>query len=372
MQNNRSSGDSVSVGAILSPGIRYFLIGLQHLLDPIADGWRVIYPLSLSNRRPCGTKLELTRACCARARCWVSLLACCCCFSCPWPGDSKLLDRLFSLPGLVRQHRYHAWIIALMALLHPLCVSIPEDRLLIPLEMRYWPEWIGVALLSLIVLQFVASHWRKRLKISFHTWMRCHRVAGLLAAALLIIHVLYVSETFETEGLPRAAVLIAAGVFLLVLLWIRTGWLWRSRPYTVARVDRMGVDCTCVELRPTDPSVFGYAPGQFAFVSFRVETCKQGAPSFHPLIHAKPARDAAVHHPRQRRLDPNRRASFRGRSGADSRAFRTIRPFVHHARSRGDHDRRRDRHHAHAQHVAVYGRPSRPAPCDADLGQSQP
>jgi predicted ferric reductase len=83
----------------------------------------------------------------------------------PLAGRLKLLDRLFALPGLVRQHRYHAWIIALMALLHPLCVSIPEDRLLIPLEMRYWPEWIGVALLSLIVLQFVASQWRKRLKI---------------------------------------------------------------------------------------------------------------------------------------------------------------------------------------------------------------
>jgi predicted ferric reductase len=64
-------------------------------------------------------------------------------------------------------------------------------------------------------------------------------------------------------------VLIAAGLFLLVLLWIRTGWLWRSRAYTVARVERMGVDCTCVELTPSNPTVFGYAPGQFAFVSFR-------------------------------------------------------------------------------------------------------
>jgi predicted ferric reductase len=122
----------------------------------------------------------------------------------PLAGRLKLLDRLFALPGLVRQHRYHAWTIALMALLHPVCVSIPEDRLLIPLEMRYWPEWIGVALLSLIALQFVASQWRKRLKIAFHTWMRFHRVAGVLAAALVIIHVLYVSETFETEGLPRS------------------------------------------------------------------------------------------------------------------------------------------------------------------------
>jgi predicted ferric reductase len=130
------------------------------------------------------------------------------------------------------------------------------------------------------------------LKIVFHTWKRFHRVAGLLAAVLLIIHVLYVSETFEAEGLPRTAVLIAAGLFLLVLLWIRTGWLWRSRAYTVARVEPMGVDCTCVELTPSDPTVFGYAPGQFAFVSFR---SKQVNRETHPFtLSSTPSRPGTL------------------------------------------------------------------------------
>jgi len=268
MQNNRSSGNSVSAGAILSPGIRYFLIASIIFLILLLTAGALSIPFlfeSPSMWYKIGIDKGLLRAGKMLGIFAGTLLL----LQLPLAGRLKLLDRLFALPGLVRQHRYHAWIIALMALLHPLCVSIPEDRLLIPLEMRYWPEWIGVALLSLIVLQFVASHWRKRLKITFHTWLRCHRVAGLLAAALVIIHVLYVSETFETEGLPRTAVLIAAGLSLLVFLWIRTGWLWRSRSYTVARVDRMGADCTCVELTPTDPAVFGYAPGQFAFVSFR-------------------------------------------------------------------------------------------------------
>jgi predicted ferric reductase len=268
MQNNRSSDDSVSVGTILSPGIRYFLIGSIVFLFLLLTAGALSIPFrfeSPSMWYKFGVDKSLLRAgkmlgIFAGLLLLLQLLL---------AGRLKLLDCLFSLPGLVRQHRYHAWIIAFLALLHPVCVSIPEDRLLIPLEMRYWPEWIGVALLSLIVLQFVASQWRKRLKIVFHSWMRFHRVAGLLAAALLIIHVLYVSETFDAEGLPRTAVLIAAGLFLLVLLWIRTGWLWRSRAYTVARVEQMGVDCSCVELTPSNPTVFGYAPGQFAFVSFR-------------------------------------------------------------------------------------------------------
>ena len=270
MQNIRNSNDSVSVGAILSPGIRYALIGSLIILILLLTAGALSIPVlfeSPSMWYKTGIDKGLLRAG-KMLGLFAGLLLL---LQLPLAGRLKLLDRLFSLPGLVRQHRYHAWVIALVGLLHPLCVSIPEDRLLIPLEMRYWPEWIGVALFALILLQFVASQWRKRLKIAFHTWMRFHRVAGLLTAVLLIIHVLYVSETFEAEGLPRAALLIAAGLFSLVLLWVRTGWLWRSHAFSVARVETMGGDSTCIELTPSDPIVFAYAPGQFAFVSFRSE-----------------------------------------------------------------------------------------------------
>ena len=66
----------------------------------------------------------------------------------PLAGRLKILDRIFSLPGLIRQHRIHAWAIAMLALIHPLCVLLPEGTLLVPLEMRYWPEWVGVGLLA--------------------------------------------------------------------------------------------------------------------------------------------------------------------------------------------------------------------------------
>ena len=188
----------------------------------------------------------------------------------PLAGRLKVLDRIFSLPGLIRQHRMHAWAIALLALIHPLCVLLPEGTIIIPLEMRYWPEWVGVGLLAGILIQFVCSRWRQSWGLAFHIWLPFHRIAGLLVASLLVVHVLYVSETFTDDGPPRLAVFIATGVFLMLWLWVRSGWLRvRHRPYAVARTETTGADCTCVDLTPSTQSPFSYIPGQFAFVSFR-------------------------------------------------------------------------------------------------------
>ena len=268
MQNDSSSSDSVSVGAILSPGIRYFLIASIIFFILLLTAGALSIPF-LFESPSMWYKFGVDRILLRTGKLLGIFAGLLLLLQLPLAGRLTFLDRLFSLPRLVRQHHYDAWIIALIAMLHPVCVSIPEDRIIIPLEMRYWPEWIGAALLVLVLLQFVFSQWRKRLKIAFDTWMRFHRIAGLLVFVLLIVHVLYVSETFEVAGLPRTAVLIAAGFFFLVWLWIRTGWFWRSHSYTVARAEPIGTDFTFVELTPSIPTVFEYDPGQFAFVSFR-------------------------------------------------------------------------------------------------------
>jgi len=190
-------------------------------------------------------------------------------FQLPLAVRLKVLDRIFSLPGLIRQHRWHAWAIVLMALIHPLCVLLAEGTLMIPLEMRYWPEWVGVGLLAVLLVQFACTQWRLPLKIAFHHWLRGHRIAGLIIAALLITHVLYVSETFTGNPPPRQIVLAAAGVFILFWLWVRSAGLRaRRQPYTIARVETIGRECTCVEVLPEKGASMAYLPGQFAFVSF--------------------------------------------------------------------------------------------------------
>ena len=122
-------------------------------------------------------------------------------------GRLKVLDRVFSLPGLVRSHRLNAIVILLLALSHPILVLTSEEKLIIPLELRYWPEWVGVGVLTLIVIQFSVSQWRRPFLITFHGWLLWHRCVGIFILGLAILHILFVSETFSEEGFPRTAVL---------------------------------------------------------------------------------------------------------------------------------------------------------------------
>jgi hypothetical protein len=138
-----------------------------------------------------------------------------------------------------------------MALGHPACILLSEGTFLIPLEVRYWPEWLGLVLLGLMMIQMIGSQRRQALGIPFHVWLPLHRIAGLMIPSLMIVHVLYVSESFTTPGVPRSAVFVAAVIFFMIWIWMRTGWLRAGRrPYVVSRVEPAGADCTSFFLTP--------------------------------------------------------------------------------------------------------------------------
>lgn len=180
----------------------------------------------------------------------------------------KVLDRVFSLPGLVRSHRLTAIVILLLALLHPILVLASEEKLIIPLELRYWPEWAGVGLLTLIVVQFSVSQWRFALRITFHRWLLWHRCVGVFILGLVILHILFVSETFSEEGFPRTAVLTLTALLAMLWLWVRSGWLRaRKMPLAVTRLAPEGKRTICIELSPKTNRPFQYLPGQFVFIS---------------------------------------------------------------------------------------------------------
>ena len=196
-------------------------------------------------------------------------------------GRLKVLDRVFSLPGLVRTHRINAIAILQLALLHPLFVLTSENNLTIPLEMRYWPEWVGVCLLVVIIIQFSSSRWRNAMRINYHRWLLLHRCAGVLIVGLVSLHILFVSETFSEEGFPRDAAILATVLLALLWLWIRSGWLRaRKRPFTVTRVAPEGISSVNIALSPVDKRPFRYVPGQFVIVSFQ---SKHISPEPHPF-----------------------------------------------------------------------------------------
>ena len=184
----------------------------------------------------------------------------------------KRLDQVFSLPGMIHAHRINAIIILPLAFFHPILVLTSDSKLTIPLEMRYWPEWMGVGLFVLILIQFSLSQWRIALRLKYHLWLIFHRCLGTCILALVITHILFVSETFSEPGFPRSLILISAAVLFLFWLRNRLGQMriWQ-RSFLVTRVASEGLKNTCLELRPLTDQPFQYYPGQFVFISVQSE-----------------------------------------------------------------------------------------------------
>jgi len=179
----------------------------------------------------------------------------------------KALDRIFTLPRIWAWHRINGYLIAFLALLHPVFIMWPEDFTLPPLELEYWPQAVGLLLLILICCQVAASRWRQKLGIVFHRWRQIHGYAGGLVIMLLVLHILFVSETFEA-GLPRAALLTATGIGLLFMIAARIQrWRATKKRYAVVTVNPESEDVTTLELDTGDKNGFPFLPGQFAFLT---------------------------------------------------------------------------------------------------------
>ncbi len=181
----------------------------------------------------------------------------------------KVLDRIFALNRLYGVHRVNAVAVTVLALFHPLFVFAPEDITSIPLELEYWPEALGAFLLVLILLITATGIWRLFLSFPFDRWWVFHRGAVSLAVVMLIVHVLFVSETFE-EAEPRLLVFLAAGIYAIVLGWVKTKPVLRKKtPWTVTGVAPAGKDTYTIQVSPRDSGTIQYIPGQFAFISFQ-------------------------------------------------------------------------------------------------------
>ena len=180
----------------------------------------------------------------------------------------KCLDRVFGLSNLFRFHRVAGFIIAGLIIMHPVMIFIPENRIFIPLELRYWPEFVGLFLLLLIIFTVISSHWRARLRLSFHRWWPIHRWAAILAVIVFGVHVLSVSETFE-QKLPQILAFWAMGFCGLLFFWIRTRPLRsRRRSFMVSAIEPVGEDAICLEIISNTKNKLDYIPGQFSFLTF--------------------------------------------------------------------------------------------------------
>ncbi len=130
----------------------------------------------------------------------------------------QLLQQLFGVASLMRWHRLNGIIICLLAIMHMLLILIPEGVTNLPIGAKYWPEMVGMVLLCIIVVLVVSAQWRQQLGINYRRWRLFHRFLGYLAIALMVLHVLSVSDSFE-HSVPRVALLSSlVGVMLAVFV----------------------------------------------------------------------------------------------------------------------------------------------------------
>ncbi len=179
----------------------------------------------------------------------------------------KCLDRVFGLDHVFKFHRLTGIILACLILLHPILIFIPEDRIMIPFEWRYWPEFVGLLLLLLIIATVIASHWRAGLRLPFHCWWPIHRSMAIFIIAALGIHVLSVSDTFE-QKLPWVLAIGALGFCALLFIWIRTRRLRnQGKAFSVSAVENAGQDAVRLKIISQNQNMPVYAPGQFGFIT---------------------------------------------------------------------------------------------------------
>ncbi|NTV15759.1 MAG: hypothetical protein HGA96_17825 [Desulfobulbaceae bacterium] len=125
---------------------------------------------------------------------------------------------LFSRAGRLRFHRANG--LGLLGLVcHPLLILWADHFAFYPLEKKYLPEFLGVALLCSLLLLILTAQFRTRLPVSYRGWRLGHRLGALLVIGLFLGHLLTVSETFR-GGMPHRLALGLAGLEGVLLVMI--------------------------------------------------------------------------------------------------------------------------------------------------------
>lgn len=133
------------------------------------------------------------------------------------------VERIFSVKKLFSWHRINGMIIAFLVVTHPLLIKASENFADYTFDQKYYPEFVGMGVFSLLLIVSGTAMLRSLLKISYTSWLRHHRLVATLALVVIPGHVLWVSASFKS-GLPRTAALI---VFSLGLLCVAR--VWRRR-----------------------------------------------------------------------------------------------------------------------------------------------
>jgi predicted ferric reductase len=136
----------------------------------------------------------------------------------------KILVQIFSAKSVLMLHRINGFIIACLIVVHPVLIKASDNFTPYIFGKKYYPEFVGIGLLFVVLTVSLSALFRNLLKMDYSRWRLLHRMGATMVLLILPFHVLFVSDTFKTAGLPRNA---ALAVFALNLLFISYIWLRR-------------------------------------------------------------------------------------------------------------------------------------------------
>lgn len=179
----------------------------------------------------------------------------------------KFLDRIFSLNRIYGFHRMNGLIIAILALWHPILIIASNNFTFFAFEKRYWPQFVGVGVLTVILVVVITAGWRLFFGFSYHYWLRFHRLGTISILAFMPVHILFVSGTFKS-GFPHTLVFVVFGIIFLLIfrIWYRRFFPGKRR-FLVSSVLAAGRDACSVTIRHRSGRNLDFIPGQFAFIT---------------------------------------------------------------------------------------------------------
>jgi len=177
------------------------------------------------------------------------------------------LDRVFGQDRLCWFHKINAIALTFAAMLHPFFVLWADDFAFYTLEIRYWPDFMGMGLLFVLCLMTLVSVFRDRIRIDWNRWSLAHSIVAPLIFVLFFIHVLNVSKPFGS-GLPNQLLLLS--LFFTACLFIRK-WFVNiysvKKKYRVVAIKPAARNIWAIDVQPCNGAVFNYIPGQFAYIT---------------------------------------------------------------------------------------------------------
>ncbi|MFB4316109.1 ferric reductase-like transmembrane domain-containing protein [Actinomadura sp. 21ATH] len=176
----------------------------------------------------------------------------------------------FGEDAVVRFHRQIAWVATAFILAHPLLLLVQDASVLELFNPATAPWRARFAVLSTVCLLAImaTSVWRRRLRMRYEVWHGLHAVLAVASVLFALAHIVLVGRYVDTAW-KQALWTVMTAAFVGLIVWVRVVRPVRRlrRPWEITRVDAERGATTTITLRPVGHDGFGFAPGQFGWIS---------------------------------------------------------------------------------------------------------